>query len=171
MNATVPVGACGTDNTGLATTTPIKLNDGKGVARLPDDSFDGASIMETRVVGYADLDGDGTTDALLSVTCAGAPPDMCCASRAGILQFGLPLRRDSRGHLAIVGSAITGGGMPTAGRAIHTIELAGRDVVTTETIIYPEGLTESDLGFPPDATITTTYRLVGGQWTIVSEHP
>jgi hypothetical protein len=42
-------------------------------------------------------------------------------------------------------------------------------VITTETIIYPEGLTEADLGYPPDATITTTYRYQDSAWSTISE--
>ena len=167
-NAVLPADSCGGPN-GWPAGRPIVLVDGKGFSPSAEDPFLGAGVMSTDVVGYADFDGDRTADALLSVMCAGTPPERCCASRAGLLQFGLPLRLDPNGDLEIIGSPIMGGGRPNAGRAIHTIALAGAEVVTTETTIYPEGLTEADLGYPPDATITATYRYQDGAWTAVSE--
>ena len=165
LNATLPVGTCGDDEAGWGHGSPISLQDGNGSARQRDGDFDGASVGEARVVGYADLDGDGTDDGLMSVRCFGSLPENCCAGRASLLTFALPLGTGDPNRLELVGAPIMGG----AHRRIDTIVIDGVTVVTTERVIYPEGLTEAELGYPPDVTVTATYKFMGGRWATVSE--
>jgi hypothetical protein len=128
---------------------------------LSDGSFGGASITDAKVIGYADLNGDAILDAVLGITCFGSPIDMCCAGRASILTYALPVTPSPTGSVEVLGSPIEGG----PERKISTIRMSGRRVVTHECVIYPETLTKAELGYPPDAEVVSTYTWHEAQWS------
>jgi hypothetical protein len=171
LNASLPSGSCGSEAFGWPHESPITLVNGQGESLTAAGEFGGASITDAQVVGYADFNVDGATDALMSVSCFGSPIDMCCAGRASLLTFGLPVTVGQTGHVSIIGSPILGGNSGGADRKIWEISLEGTDVVTKEAIIYPEQYTDTEVGHPVDADLRVVYRYGGGRWTEVSRRP
>lgn len=163
LNATLPSGTCGDGSTGWPH-DPIPLVNGEGESVDVSGGFGGASVTDATVLGYADFDGDGTDDALLSLSCLGSPIAMCCAGRASILTFAVPVTVGADGSVQLIGGAITGGYSNEAMRAIREISLTGTTVVTTELIVYPEQYTEADVGHPPFDPVTVSYDFDGSRW-------
>lgn len=163
VNATMPSGTCGNETLGWPH-DPIPLVNGEGESVNSAGDFGGAAITGASVIGYADFDADGTTDALMSVDCFGSPIDMCCAGRASLLTFALPVTIGDGGSVELIGAPITGGDSNGAQRQISEISLDGTTVVTTEGIIYPEQYTEAQVGYPPGQILTVTYQFDGSQW-------
>jgi hypothetical protein len=164
LNSTMPVDACGDETNGWPSAVPIKLTDGRGEVPEAEES-DGPSILDSYVVGFADFDVDSRMDVAMSVHCTGFGLARCCAGRSSNLNFILVLSAE-RGSLRLIGGGpITG----YQGRGIHDVVVNGRRVTTTENEIYPEQETEADLGYPPDAAITTTYELHNGNWVLTSQ--
>ncbi len=142
---------------------PVQLNGGKGEA-FPDGT-DGAGIavQDVKVIGYADLDGNGTTDVLAEVTCSGSPAAMCCAGRGSILPFAVPLRlRD--GRLEVIGSAITGAESTDNLYRLDDIQLVGGDIRTVQALVYL-----LDGGIEPEGSVTFSYHWDGTRWVETRE--
>lgn len=163
LNATLPSGTCGDGSTGWPH-DPIPLVNGEGESVDASGGFGGASITDTTVLGYADFDQDGSDDALLSLSCFGSPIAMCCAGRASILTFAVPVTVGADGSVQLIGGAITGGYSNEAMREIREISLTGTTVVTTELIVYPEQYAEADVGHPPFDPVTVSYDFDGSRW-------
>lgn len=160
MNARLPVGTCNSpDGTSWLSNEPIQLMNGSG-NNIPGDLADGDSsvvgVMSTSVVGYADLDHDGTTDALLEVECTGSLIETCCAGRASILTVALPVHLNGS-QLALIGTPLWGEPINDADSQITNVDLDGTSIRTTESVIYPE----SD-GFFADQQ--RTYAFDGKVW-------
>jgi hypothetical protein len=159
LNATLPVGSCGNESGGWKHGSPITLVNGAGSAFTATGAFDGASVDSARVVGYADFDADGTTDALMSITCFGSLPEQCCAGRSSRATFALPLRLGHDGKLGIIGGPIFGG----PDRELTTAWIDRNTIVTVEYDVYPE-LDPNSPTCRPDELILVRYRLEGGSW-------
>lgn len=163
VNATMPSGTCGNETLGWPH-DPIPLVNGDGESVNASGGFGGASITGATVIGYADFNADGTTDALMSVDCFGSPIDNCCAGRASLLTFALPVTISDSGTVELIGTPITGGASNGAQRQITEISLDGTTVITTESIIYPEQYTEAEIGQSPSQPLTVSYEFDGTQW-------
>lgn len=173
MRAELPPDVCWTGTEGWEHASPIRLSGGKGVAREADGSFGGASVLETRVVGRADLDGDGTEEVVLSLQCTGSPPEQCCAGRTSLMsaiavftvEGGLDLTK--RAPTLMGGATGPGDEFGPATRRIASASLRGSRIVTHEDIVYPEQYTADQVGGDPYRSTTVEYKLNrGGTWTV-----
>lgn len=169
MNATIPAGVCGDGETGWEHDVPIELTGGKGVGEQPDGSFADVSIMESRVLGTADVDSDGSPETVLALQCSGSPPESCCAGRTSLLWFVAAFDAASD-ELRLKGPVIRGTPATPgdedgpAFRAIEDARLDGASVVTTERISYAEQYTFDQVGGDPQAPVTVSYRRSGAGW-------
>lgn len=170
-NAELPEDSCYSDGIGWSS-PPIRLANGEGESVGPDGGFGGASINEAEVVGYSDLDGDGSEDALMSVGCFGSPAAQCCAGRTSYETFALPLRTTAGGGLAVIGGPMTGLPSPEA-YSIESIRIDGSEVETVERLAYPENVDAFAVGHDPLEPVTVRYRWNGERWdgTIVGAQP
>lgn len=169
MNATIPAGVCGDSETGWEHDVPIELTGGKGVGTKPDGSFADVSIMESRVLGTADVDADGAPETVLALQCSGSTPESCCAGRTSLLWFVAAF--DAASDRLRLKGAVIRGTPATPGdeygpafRAIEDARLEGTTVVTTERISYPEQYTFEQVGGDPQAPVTVSYRRSGSGW-------
>ena len=168
LNSTLPANVCWTGESGWQHAAPIKLKNGQGAAWVADRSYAEAGIMETKVVGRADVDGDGEQEVVLDLACAGSEPERCCAGRAslmptiGVFKPGTPLRQVAPSLMG--GASEPGGEFGPADRRIDSISLRGKVIVTQETIIYPEGYTAAQVGGDPSAAVTVEYQFKAGKW-------
>lgn len=140
MNARLPAGSCNSpDGESWWSDKPIQLVDGSGNSDPYDPArgYSGVGVMSTAVVGYADLDRDGTTDVLLAVDCAGSPVETCCAGRASLVTVALPVRL-AGSDLELIGRPIWGEAIGDAESQITGVTLVGTSIHTTESVIYPE---------------------------------
>ena len=86
QTALIPAGTCGDgERFGWDQRYPIQLEDGSGEEF--DEAGVGAGIMDSRLVGAEDMNGDGVEDAVLVVDCTGSPKDECCAGRMSTANF------------------------------------------------------------------------------------
>lgn len=154
-NSTLPPGSCRSGSS-WPNDVAIPLTDGEGEAENSDGSW--ASVIDFSVVGYADLDSDGSEDALLSAECTGGKLDQCCAGTTSHLIIGLAVRRDASG-LALIGEPIwpseRGGSTVTT----DSLELDGSTVVINERYGFPD---EADCCRTGERE--TRWNLVEGQW-------
>lgn len=170
-NMTFPVGSCGDGSRGWEHDVPITVTNGRGEARTAAGEFGGASIGDPTLVGWLDVDGDGTEDAVISYTCIGSTFEMCCAGRGSNDQFVRVFDFSTPGSPRPVGGLIMGGTSAVRGetygetRRIDDVRVADSAIVTEETLIYPDSVEAADLGHPPDATIEVTHRYTGNGWT------
>ena len=131
---------------------PITLQNGAGSAVNPDGSFAGASISDLKLLGYADIDGDGRNDVVVQYTCFGSFPHECCAGRTSQLAFVSALAvGDDRsvrriGPVIRAGESGPGDESGPATRNITSATLKGATVVTSEYVVYPEQYTAAQLG-------------------------
>ena len=169
LNSLLPANICGDPQSGWEH-GPIQLRNGEGVARESDGAFGGASILGLKIVGRADLNGDGTDEVVLALRCAGSEPERCCAGRTSMMTVVTALNPLGEGRLKAVAPSLLGGATPPgdelgpADRSISSVVLEGGVVVTSESIIYPENYTAAQVGGSPGRTVRVEYRLKGGQW-------
>lgn len=171
MGAELPPNVCWTGEAGWEHANSIRLRGGQGVARAADGSFGGASILETKVVGRADLDGDGRQEIVLSLLCTGSQPENCCAGRTSVMpavgvftiQNGQTLTK--RAPTLMGGASAPGDKFGPAHRHITSVSLRGETIVTSEAIVYPENYTADQVGGDPFLPVTVEYRLNRGTWT------
>lgn len=172
LNAELPAHVCvAADGDGWDSDRTIQLKDGRGIAKAADGSFDGVSVMETKVLGRADLDGNGKTELVLSLVCSGSPPEHCCAGQSSIMQT-VVVFTESGGKLTRVAPSLMGGATPPgdqfgpANRKIMAASLRGTTVVTKEIVLYAHMYTPAQLGGDdPGAEVTVEYKLKNGSWT------
>lgn len=170
LNAELPANTCWTGSTGWNHTTPIRLRNGQGIAKAADGSFGGASVLKTEILGRADVDGNGTDEIVLSLQCTGSLPEHCCAGRSSIATT-VGVFAAQGGKLTKVAPVLMGGASGPgdqygpADRLISSAKLRGKTVVTTESIIYPEHYTSSQVGGNPARQFIVEYTLTHGAWT------
>ncbi len=169
LNSELSAHVCWTGKVGWDHATPIQLKDGQGTAFAPDGSFGGASVIGTKVVGWADLDGDGRQEVVLALECAGSPPEQCCAGRQStattVVAFAVNGRKLTKAAPSLMGGQSgPGDKYGPADREISSAKLSGSTVVTKEYIVYPEGYTAQQVGGDPYATVTVKYTLRNGAW-------
>ena len=169
---TFPPGTCGNSTGGWNNTAPITVRNGEGEARTPSGEFGGASIRDARLVGWVDVSGDGTEDAVVSFVCFGSTFDMCCAGRSsmmefvGVFDFSTPTSPRPVGDTIMPGSSPVRGEAYAEPRRIDQVRVDGPAIITDEKLIYPErGGSTADLGSSPDATVEVTHRFADGRWT------
>ncbi len=169
---TFPPGTCGNSTRGWNNTAPITVRNGEGEARTPSGEFGGASIRDARLVGWVDVSGDGTEDAVVSFVCFGSTFDMCCAGRSsmmefvGVFDFSTPTSPRPVGDTIMPGSSPVRGEAYAEPRRIDQVRVDGPAIITDEKLIYPErGGSTADLGSSPDATVEVTHRFADGRWT------
>ncbi|MGO1770989.1 MAG: hypothetical protein ACTHZX_13645 [Microbacterium sp.] len=151
---TIPAETCGDGEIGWDQPEPIALADGAGEAFDENDEV-GAAIMDSGLVGYSDVDGDGQEDIVLWVTCSGTPMASCCAGSGALLDAVVAL--DVTGEEPErIGTAIFAGGDEPF-RIIGTdAELDGAAVVAHEVPVY---VGDQDL---PERTVR--YEFADGEW-------
>lgn len=157
LSATLPAGSCNFGS--WQSSNPIRLNKGSGNSdpySPASGEFSGVSVNATQVVGYADVDGDGSEEAVLAIDCAGSPVELCCAGRSSLLTFAIAVRRAGDG-LQLVGEPIVGLPISGAESEIAEVRLEGSTIVTRESVIYPE----TDGNFPDQVR---RYRWSGTAW-------
>ncbi|MGV9411531.1 hypothetical protein ACWDOP_16570 [Nocardia sp. NPDC003693] len=169
-NITIPAGTCGTSAQGWNQTAPIVLKDGKGEARTPTGTFGGASIVQSTLHGWADIDNDGLSDAVVDVHCTGSTLAQCCAGRSSHLSY-IAVLNFSKGRTpTLIGAPIKPGTSPLTGktygaeRFITDTRIDRLSIVTEEQLIYADSTSTSELGFPATATIEVTHNYVAGRW-------
>ena len=136
---------------------PIHLHNGTGVARNPDGSFAGSSMTDAKVLGFADIDGDGRRDVVVQFMCFGSTPETCCAGRSSHATFIDTLAIDSDKRLHLIGPVIRAGVSKPgnqygpADRDIQSADLNGTTITMSEYIYYPEQYTPAQVGgrIPP----------------------
>lgn len=171
LNSELPANVCrAADGRGWDHSKPIRMKDGQGEAVAADGSYGGATVLESKVFGRRDLDGDGKQEILLLLWCAGSPREYCCAGRSSIMRTVAAFVQNGTG-LRQVGRSLMGGATPPgdkfgpADRQIWSVTLRGSTVVTSETIIYPEQYTFAQAGgADPAAPVTVEYKLKNGSW-------
>lgn len=169
---TFPVGTCGNSQFGWMNTVPITVSNGKGEAQTASGQFGGASIQDAKLVGWADVTGDGLEDAVVSFTCFGSRFADCCAGRSSMLMFVRVFDFSNPASPKSIGDTIMPGvskdrrpGHGGEGRRITNVRIDGSAIITEEKLIYPDTSgAEADLGYPPDSTIEVIHRFVNGQW-------
>ncbi len=161
----IPAGTCGTGSIGWDQREPIQLHHGLG------QSFDrdghGAGVLQTALVGAADVTGDGVDEAVVSLKCTGSPSKLCCAGRTSSLDFiaVLDLTGDRPRR---VGDTITPT-EPTDRSGTDEVRafdgdaatLDGATVVTQQTLVYPEQVKPRDRAALEGVV---RYRLRGDRW-------
>lgn len=174
LNSSIPAGSCGDGKTvGWKQPVSIKLHNGDGVARFANGSFAGSSMMGAKVLGFADIDGDGRKDVVLEFTCIGSTPDLCCAGRASHATFIDALSIDGDRKLHMIGPVIRAGvSLPgdqygPADRDIRSASLTGTTVTTLEYIYYYEQYTPAQVGGrDPLALVPVQHRYLNGRWVM-----
>lgn len=170
LNSRLPANVCRTGDIGWEHASPIQLSDGKGVAKAADGSFGGAAVLESKVVGRADLDGNGQEEIVLSLMCTGSPPENCCAGRSSISTTVAVFAAGSGQPLRQVATSLMGGATPPgdefgpAQRQIWSVSLQGTTIVTSESIIYWEGYTPAQVGGDPSKPVAVEYKLSRSAW-------
>ncbi len=171
MNATIPPGVCGDGQIGWNGTVPIKLKNGKGMGTNPDGSFADVSVIDSREIGRADVDGDGETELVMALQCSGSHPDYCCAGQASLLWFTAVFDGSTQPILRLKAPVIRGtkaGPGDETGPAERSIDentrLEGNAIVTTESILYADQYSSQQVGGDPYRSVTVTYRLRNGSW-------
>lgn len=157
QSATLPAGSCNFGS--WQSRNPIRLDGGSGNSDTyspASGGFSGVSVNGTNVVGYADVDGDGSEEAVLAINCAGSPVELCCAGRSSLLTFAIAVRRTGDG-LRLVGEPIVGLPISGAESRIAEVRLEGSMILTRESVIYPE----TDGNFPDQVR---RYRWSGTAW-------
>lgn len=168
LNSTLPPNTCWTGDSGWDHSMPIQLKGGTGVARTANGEFGGASVLESKILGRADLDGDGQEEVVLSMLCTGSEPQNCCAGRTslmttiGVFKPGATLKQV--GTSLMGGASGPGGEFGPAVRSIDSAVLRGTTIVTKETIVYGEQYTADQVGGDPFEPVTVEYKLSGGMW-------
>lgn len=155
-NLTIPAETCGgTGEIAWQQPDPIVLEDGAGEA-FDDSGEVGAAIMDSGLVGYADVDDDGQEDIVLWVSCSGTPMAECCAGSGAVLDAVVAL--DVTGEEPErIGDAIFAGGDVPYGIVGADTELDGAAIVTHELPVYAP-----DSGEPERAV---RYAFADGEWT------
>ena len=170
LDSQLPANVCWTGKVGFDHASPIQLKRGKGTAWNKDGSFGGASILETEVLGRVDLNGDGKKEIILSLDCAGSPPEDCCAGRSSLVTTLAVLAPSTSHSLDKVAPSLMGGASAPgneygpADRKIGSATLRGRAIVTTEYITYPEQYTPDQVGGDPYQPVEVEYKLERGTW-------
>ncbi|MBS1907178.1 MAG: VWA domain-containing protein [Actinobacteria bacterium] len=138
----IPAGSCGLPNAaGWDQPASIQLSGGVG------ESFDadrkGAGILESRLVGTSDFNGDGVEDAVIVIQCTGTPKELCCAGAGSVawavivldLSTGTPQRI---GDPIFAGEGQTSKGIEplTIAEGKHPVELDNGTIVTYEMPVY-----------------------------------
>ncbi len=100
-NYLIPAGACPQ----WEGSKPIQLKNGQGENFDADER--GTGIVETKFIGKADLNGDGSEDAVLAIDCTGTPVAHCCAGRASVLTTIVALDVSS-GDPTLIGQPLDG---------------------------------------------------------------
>lgn len=150
-NATLPATSCASGS--WTSPEPIKLVNGSGSSGSRDsDSYTEASVLEDPA--YGDLDGNGTTDALLVV--------LCGAGGTYMDQIVLPLTLQE-GKLALIGgrSLDAAAGGPNRLSRISGARLDGSVIVVEETY----DATGSECNACLSGRATVRWRYVAGVWS------
>ncbi|MGN8025467.1 vWA domain-containing protein [Microbacterium sp. 22242] len=163
----IPAGSCGLPNAaGWDQPASIQLSGGAG------ESFDadgkGAGVLDSRLVGVNDFNGDGIDDAVMVIDCTGTPKELCCAG-AGAVAYAVVVLDLSTGTPQRIGEPIFGGeGRTSKGseplaiaEGKHPVELDSGTIVTYEVPVY------GDVD-PSDAAAISgwfRYALSGDRWT------
>lgn len=166
VNAVLPANVCWTGRSGWEHDVPMELVNGVAEARNADGSFAGAAIRDARVIGRADLNGDGEQEVVLALTCTGSPHASCCAGRASIMDAVAVFSDRNGRYLELIAPTLMGGNGPqgTASRRIGEVSLFEDVIVATESVIYPETTSSAEAGGDPHAPVTVEYRLENGVW-------
>ncbi len=149
QTALIPAGTCGDgERFGWDQRYPIQLEDGSGEEF--DEAGVGAGIMDSRLVGAEDMNGDGVEDAVLVVDCTGSPKDECCAGRMSTANFVVVLDMS--------GATSTRIGDPIAATHVEipegdgsrevdgeTVTIEGNQILAHVRLVYPEGLDPADV--------------------------
>ena len=172
QNATIPAGSCGTaSDKGWPQDRPITLRNGRGTTIEHPETDHGASILDIRIVGRADMDRDGREDFVLAYRCAGSTPEMCCAGQGSVRIFVGIFAEGPGGRLTrslpvyFGGESRPGGEFGPADHTISEVRLDGRTLITTEHILYADMYTPEQVGGgDPQAPITVRSTLEGTAW-------
>jgi pimeloyl-ACP methyl ester carboxylesterase len=174
LNATLPANSCQSGDIGWKMPYPLRMRNGAGSDYDPSGKFAGSSVSGAKVLGFADIDGDGRTDAVMDYTCFGSLPEQCCAGRSSNLLFISAFSTGSTAALRRVGGVIHGGAsLPgdqygPADRLIGSASLSGTTLSTTQYIIYPDEYTPAQLGgADPNAPVYVRYQFRKGRWIVV----
>ncbi|HHU38570.1 MAG TPA: hypothetical protein GXZ45_04715 [Propionibacterium sp.] len=168
LNSVLPPHVCWDGTGGWDSDWPIPLTDGVGVAREPDGTFAGVGVMQTEVLGQADMDGDGQQELVLSMWCSGSEPENCCAGQSslmptiGVFKAGPVLRQVAPSLMG--GASAPGNEYGPAARKIDSATLRGTTIVTTEYHLYAHQYTPEQVGGDPSGSVTVEYRIEGGKW-------
>lgn len=170
LDAELPPDVCFTGEFGWSHASPIRLSGGKGSALAADGSFGGASILETQVLGRADLDGDAKEEIVLSLQCTGSLPEDCCAGRTSISTAVVVLTQSGQTLTKVAPTLMGGASEPgneygPADRQIASAALRDGTIVTNEYIAYPEQYTPAQVGGDPFLPVSVEYELNQGTWT------
>jgi len=172
QNTIIPAGSCGAaDEGGWLQEEPITLRKGIGTTIKDPDRDYGASILEIRIVGRADMDRDGREDLVLAYKCAGSAPERCCAGQGSLRTFVGIFAEGPGGRLSRTlpvyfgGESRPGGEFGPADHTISEVRLDGRTLITTEHILYADMYTPEQVGGgDPQAPITVRSTLEGTAW-------
>lgn len=165
-NATLPANACESGQSGWHTTKSLRLRSGA----TSDAAFAGVSISDTKAVGFADFNHDGSLDVVLALGCLGGPIKLCCAGRSSHLTYLDVLSVSRDGKVSLIGEPLGGGASGPgdqygpAERAIEGQSVHGTTITTTERIVYVEQYTETQVGYPPESQVYVDYHYQGGAW-------
>jgi hypothetical protein len=148
QNTTYPAGVCRWNST---QPQPITVVGGKGSVG-EQHTTDYSEILGVGLLGYADIDGDGTSDVVVETGCTGG------GTATGGSVSALTLHGDS---LALIGGKELA---PYAGRGATSSKLAaarldGSSIVIDETVQIGDEATCCYTG-----TSTATWRFVNGEW-------
>lgn len=171
LNAELPANVCRATDRGWGHDHGIQLDDGVGIARASDGSFEGASVIRSSVLGRADLDGNGSEEVVMSLLCSGSLPENCCAGRSSTMTTVVVVRVENDDTLKQVASSLMGGSSEPgdkygpAPRMITSVELRGTTVVTAESVIYPLQYTPDQVGGDPYQAVVVEYNLQAGSWS------
>lgn len=157
----IPADTC----TGWPQPKPIRLHQGSGESFNADR--EGAGILESRLIGTPDLNGDGVDDAVLTLRCTGTPKALCCAGRLSteLEVVALDVSSDTP---RLIAPAITGESVNIAGtdepRTIvdDRVKLDGEVIETYQVPVYGDNYTEGQIA---EATGFVRYELNAGSWT------
>lgn len=163
LDATLPAAFCGDSNFGWWAGYPIPLVGGNGESVAPDGSFGGASAANFEVEGYVDIDSDGRLDAVVSAECFGTTFEQCCAGRASRSRFvgALSVVPGTATQLELATPILTGFS-PDTDRLILSSTLEGNEIITIESVIYPESA--PPLAHDPLQPVSITNKYRDGQW-------
>ncbi len=173
LNATIPAGACYDGEMGWPSQLDVQLRNGTGWSGSVDE-YNVNYIIETQILGRADVNGDGRNEVVISFICAGAEPDACCAGQSGKMasinvfqQEGGKLNRFAVPYMG--GDTLPGNEYGPISRTILQSTLEGTTLVTQELNLYAFQYNYKQASGDPYRKITSRLGLRGDKWEEITE--